>query len=192
MSFDSVFWFCKNPDFVPCFYFPYFYYIRSLDFYAIYLLIRSVQNEEIMEKTDLNLIQTEIAKALNQLKNKSLITEAALAKRIRENTKFSGKQKAGLCLSDLETAISFLQDSEGIFFSVHCNSANDLFVKKEDSAKPLDASARQRRLKSEKNITILTSADLNAKNDNHKPQKKKQQKRTERKSLYIYGDYSEE
>ena len=32
----------------------YFYYIRSLDFYAIYLLIRSVQNEEIMENTNNN------------------------------------------------------------------------------------------------------------------------------------------
>ncbi len=145
-----------------------------------------------MENTDLNLIQTEIAKALVQLKNKSLITESDLAKRIRGNTKFSGKQKAALSLNDLETAISFLQDSEGIFFSIHCNSANNLFVKKEDSAKPLEANTRQRRLKSEKNITILTSGDLNTKKDNHKTQKKKQQKRTERKSLYIYGDYSEE
>lgn len=42
-------------------------------------------------ESNLSVIQTEIAKALEQLKNKALVTEADLAKKIRLNTKFTGK-----------------------------------------------------------------------------------------------------
>ena len=34
------------------------------------------------------------------MKEKSLITEANLAKKVRENAKISGKNKAGICLKD--------------------------------------------------------------------------------------------
>ena len=76
-------------------------------------------------ESNLSVIQTEIAKALEQLKNKALVTEADLAKKIRLNTKFEGKPKAGISLNDIENAICFLQETQGIFYSVHCNSAND-------------------------------------------------------------------
>ena len=51
---------------------------------------------------DLSPIQKEIAAALEQMKEKYLITEAILAKRVRENAKIQGKNKAGICLKDLE------------------------------------------------------------------------------------------
>ena len=148
-----------------------------------------------MENSKLTPIQKEIVKALGQSKNKSLITEAELAKKIRQNINFTGKPKAGLSLEDLEIAISFLEESQSLFYSTHCNSANDLFFRKEEFPKPLDHQTKQRRLKSEKNITILTSNDIteNSKSKNvRNAQKKKQPKCTERKSLNIYGDYDEE
>lgn len=141
-------------------------------------------------ESNLSVIQTEIAKALEQLKNKALVTEADLAKKIRLNTKFEGKPKAGISLNDIENAICFLQETQAIFYSVHCNSANDLFFKKEDTQKELDGTFRQRRLKSERNMTILTSNDFKSNNAEKKNKKSsKKIKRTESKKLYIYGDY---
>ena len=143
-------------------------------------------------ESNLSVIQTEIAKALEQLKNKALVTEADLAKKIRLNTKFEGKPKAGISLNDIENAICFLQETQGIFFFFFCNSANDLFFKKEDTQKELDGTFRQRRLKSEKNMTILTSNDFKSNNAEKKNKKSsKKVKRTESKKLYIYGDYEE-
>ena len=141
-------------------------------------------------ESNLSVIQTEIAKALEQLKNKALVTEADLAKKIRLNTKFEGKPKAGISLNDIENAICFLQETQGVFYSIHCNIANDLFFKKEDSPKELDGTFRQRRLKSERNMTILTSNDFKSKNTEKKNKKSsKKVKRTESKKLYIYGNY---
>ena len=57
---------------------------------------------------DLTPIQKEIVTALEQLKEKSLITEAVLAKKVRENTKIQGKNKAGISLKDLEICIGYL------------------------------------------------------------------------------------
>ena len=131
-------------------------------------------------ESNLSVIQTEIAKALEQLKNKALVTEADLAKKIRLNTKFEGKPKAGISLNDIENAICFLQETQGIFYSVHCNSANDLFFKKEDSPKELDGTFHQRRLKSEKNMTILTSNDFKTNNAEKKKQKVFQKSKTNR------------
>ena len=53
-------------------------------------------------------IQKEIVTALEQMKEKSLITEANLAKKIRGNANISGKNKAGICLKDLEVCIEYL------------------------------------------------------------------------------------
>ena len=51
---------------------------------------------------------------------------------------------------------------------------------------------RQRRLKSERNMTILTSNDFKTNNAEKKNKKSsKKVKRTESKKLYIYGDYEE-
>lgn len=148
-----------------------------------------------MEFSELTPLQKEIAKALEQSKNKSLITEADIAKKIRQNISFIGKPKAGLSLNDIETAISYIEENQKLFYSLHCNSANDLFFRKEDFPKPLDQDSKQRRLKSEKNITLLTSRDITENSKSKKggkSQKKTQPKRTERKTLNIYSNYDEE
>ena len=53
-------------------------------------------------------IQEEIARALNELSgkegSKARITEALLAKKIRELNKLESKKKAGIALADLEAA----------------------------------------------------------------------------------------
>ena len=54
---------------------------------------------------DLTPIQKEIVAALEQMKEKSLITEAVLAKKVRENAKIHGKNKAGSSLKDLDICI---------------------------------------------------------------------------------------
>lgn len=66
-------------------------------------------------ESNLSVIQTEIAKALEQLKNKALVTEADLAKKIRLNTKFEGKPKAGISLNDIENAICFCKKHKAFF-----------------------------------------------------------------------------
>ena len=104
---------------------------------------------------DLTLLQKEISAALRQLKNRNLITEAQLIKKIRENVKFFGKNKASLPLNDIEIAIKFLEETEKLYFSIHCNSANDLFFKPEESPKEFEQSHKQRRLKSQKSCELL-------------------------------------
>ena len=71
-----------------------------------------------MENCELTTLQQEIVTALKQSKNKNLITEANLIKKIRENTKFQGKNKASLSLKDIEIALDFLQKkTKAIFFN---------------------------------------------------------------------------
>ena len=53
-------------------------------------------------------IQEQIAAALIQLSEKSLITEAILAKKIRDNIKLNGKNKAGLPFRDIEEAVFYM------------------------------------------------------------------------------------
>ena len=146
-----------------------------------------------MTNDDLTLLQKEISAALRQLKNRNLITEAQLIKKIRENVKFFGKNKASLTLNDIEIAIKFLEETEKLFFSIHCNSANDLFFKPEESPKEFEQSHKQRRLKSEKSMNLLTSKDLQGeKSTAHQRSKKTSHtKRTQRTSLSVYGEYEE-
>ena len=136
---------------------------------------------------DLDLIQKEIATALEQLKEKSLITEAVLAKKVRENAKIQGKNKAGICLKDLEACVEFLAENKQLYFSLHVNSANDILIKKEDSSKPMDNDSKKRRQSSEKSISVLTNGDLRGKSSGGKSP----QKRTDRKKLSIrnYDDF---
>ena len=136
---------------------------------------------------DLDLIQKEIATALEQLKEKSLITEAVLAKKVRENAKIQGKNKAGICLKDLETCVEFLAENKQLYFSLHVNSANDILIKKEDAYKPMDSDSKKRRQSSEKSISVLTNGDLRGKNSGGKSP----QKRTDRKKLSVlnYDDF---
>ena len=77
-------------------------------------------------------VEKEIATALEQMKEKSLITEAVLAKKIRENANIQGKNKAGICLKDLEVCIEYLAENNQLQFALHLNSANDILIKKEE------------------------------------------------------------
>ena len=129
--------------------------------------------------TDLTPIQKEIVTALEQMKEKSLITEANLAKKLRENAKISSKNKAGICLKDLEVCIEYLGENNGMPYALHLNSANDILIKKEDSWKLLDGDAKKRRQSSEKSISVLTNGDLRQK----APGGKTPKKRNERKKM---------
>lgn len=113
--------------------------------------------------TDLTPIQKEIVTALEQMKEKSLITEANLAKKVRENAKISGKNKAGISLKDLEVCIEYLGENKELPYALHLNSANDILIKKEDVWKLLDWDAKKRRQSSEKSISVLTNGDLRQK-----------------------------
>ena len=130
---------------------------------------------------ELTPIQKEIVLALEQLKEKSLITEAILAKKIRENAKIQGKNKAGLCLKDLELCLEHLSQNNQLNFALHLNSANDILIKKEENFKLLESDAKKRRQSSEKSISVLTNSDL----QNKKSTKIISKKRTDRKKLHF-------
>ena len=140
--------------------------------------------------TDLTPIQKVIVTALEQMKEKSLITEANLAKKVRENAKISGKNKAGICLKDLEVCIEYLGENKQLPYALHLNSANDILIKKigiDESLsgcaakewKLLDGDAKKRRQSSEKSISVLTNGDLRQKASDGKGL----QKRTDRKKM---------
>lgn len=135
-------------------------------------------------------IQKEIVTALEQMKEKSLITEAILAKKVRENAKISGKNKAGICLKDLEVCIEYLGENNGLPYALHLNSANDILIKKVGSDeslgsysarewKLLEGDAKKRRQSSEKSISVLTNGDLRQKASGGKGL----QKRNDRKKM---------
>ena len=128
---------------------------------------------------DLTPIQKEIVTALEQLKEKSLITEAILAKKVRENTKIQGKNKAGISLKDLEVCLEHLAQTTQLTFALHLNSANDILIKKDTTFKLLDPDAKKRRQSSEKSISVLTNGDLRIKSSGGKAPKK----RSDRKKL---------
>jgi hypothetical protein len=132
---------------------------------------------------ELTPIQKEIVTALEQMKEKSLITEANLAKKIRENAKISGKNKAGICLKDLEVCIEYLGENNQLPYALHLNSANDILIKKVGSDgetwKLLDGDAKKRRQSSERSISVLTNGDLRQKASGGKGAKK----RTDRKKM---------
>ena len=140
--------------------------------------------------TDLTPIQKEIVIALEQMKEKSLVTEANLAKKVRENAKISGKNKAGICLKDLEICIEYLGENNQLPYALHLNSANEILIKKvgSDEAlsscdarewKQLDGDAKKRRQCSERSISVLTNGDLRQKASGGKVAKK----RTDRKKM---------
>ena len=128
---------------------------------------------------ELTPIQKEIVTALEQMKEKSLITEANLAKKVRENAKISGKNKAGICLKDLEVCIEYLGENNQLPYALHLNSVNEILIKKEESWKLLDGDAKKRRQSSEKSISVLTSGDLRQKASGGKGM----QKRNDRKKM---------
>ena len=136
---------------------------------------------------DLTPIQKEIVAALEQMKEKSLITEANLATKVRKNAKISGKNKAGICLKDLEVCIEYLGENKELPYALHLNSANDILIKKVDSWKLLAGDAKKRRQSSEKSISVLTNGDLRKKASGGKVAKK----RNDRKKI-DYRHFQEE
>jgi len=148
--------------------------------------------------TDLTPIQKEIVTALEQMKEKSLITEANLAKKIRGNANISGKNKAGISLKDLEVCIEYLGENKELPYALHLNSANDILIKKvgsneslndcaEREWKLLSGDAKKRRQSSEKSISVLTNGDLRQKASGGKVAKK----RNDRKKI-DYRNFEEE
>jgi len=147
-----------------------------------------------MTESQLNQIQLQIYKAAEAFCEKTMFTEAVLAKKIRDNTKITSKPKAGLSFNDIETALEALANDKQIYYALHLNSANDLLVKKSEAYAPLQEEARHRRIASEKSMSILTSADIKA-TENKKTKgssDKKTKIRTQRKNINIYSDYEEQ
>ena len=60
------------------------------------------------------------------------------------------KNKAGICLKDLEICIEYLGENKELPYALHLNSANDILIKKEDVWKLLDGDAKKRRQSSER------------------------------------------
>ena len=143
----------------------------------------------------MNLIQDEIAKALVQLSEKSLITEAVVAKKIRENLKLEGKNKAGLCFTDIEAAVIYIEENNNLHFALHLNSANDILIKQAEKAAGLEGDARKRRLASEKSMSVLTNGDIkkaqDGKSGGGKNGPKPHSKRTDKKKLNINKNYDD-
>jgi len=105
-------------------------------------------------------LQIQIQAVLKSIGERTRFSEAILAKKIREQCKIEGKKKAGIALLDLEKAASFLAETENTHFSFMLNSANDLLVEKAETSRLLEGDSRQRRLKSEKSMSLLTNSDL--------------------------------
>jgi len=143
----------------------------------------------------MNQIQEEIAKAILQLSEKSLITEALVAKKIRDNIKLQGKQKAGLAFTDIEAAILYIEENNNLHFALHLNSANDILIKQADSAAVLEGDARKRRLASEKSMSVLTNGDVKkaqeSKSGGGKNGPKPHSKRTDKKRLNVNKNYDD-
>ena len=148
-------------------------------------------------------LQSQIQAALKSIGERTRFSEAILAKKIREQCKIEGKKKAGIALLDLEKAASFLEETENIHFSFMLNSANDLLVEKTETSRLLEGEARQRRLKSEKSMSLFTNSDLGAdcgkksarhdvrSNHTNRTSRNARPARTERKSLNINSNFED-
>lgn len=146
----------------------------------------NIQNKTGLSKMTLTPLQNEIQQALIKLGDRSRFSEAILAKTIREKCKIEGKKKAGIALADLEKAASFLEETTGAHYSFMLNSANDLLIEKTENKRLFEGEARQRRLKSEKAMSIFTNLDVTGKTKKPKPQT-----RTVRKSINIHSNFED-
>ena len=144
----------------------------------------------------MNQIQEEIVKAILQLSEKSLITEAIVAKKIRENIKLQGKQKAGLVFTDIEAALYYIEENNGLHLALHLNSANDILIKQAEAVCGLEGDARKRRLASEKSMQVLTNGDVKKARESKssgggKNGPKPHSKRTDTKKLNVNRNYDD-
>lgn len=156
-------------------------------FFKLHTYIAQNKKKNHNENMNTTPIQLEIEKALEQLSEKATVTEAILAKKIRENNKIDGKKKAGVGLGDLIPAVSSLAEKQ-IFYSIHINSVNEILLKKESESRELDIEAKRRRQSSEKSMSILTSGDLKS-GGGKSGGGKKNQKRSDRKTIRLTDDF---
>ncbi|MBP5749052.1 MAG: hypothetical protein J6W63_11890, partial [Treponema sp.] len=97
-----------------------------------------------------------------------------------------------IALQDLEAAIFSLEEEGDRPYALTVNSSNELLIERRDEAKQLTAEARQRRLRSEKSMTVLKSTDLEQRQGKKDAKSANpRQMRTRRESLNIYGDWEE-
>ena len=136
----------------------------------------------------LNPLQAIISNALTEMNEKSLITEANLARKVRMLAKIETKNKAGVCLNDLEKAVDSLESQGNIKYSIHLNSANEYMIKKSEVSVRLESEARHRRITAEKSMSILTLSDLDSKKSVKGP---KQKNRTESRKISIYSNFED-
>ncbi|MBQ0051491.1 MAG: hypothetical protein KBT11_05440 [Treponema sp.] len=144
-----------------------------------------------MEKSQLSPIQQKISEALESMKERALITEPNLAKKVRFISKIEGKNKALIGFEDLEKSVEYLASNNLVIFSLTLNSANEFLIKKDTVSQPVNADARKRRLASEKSKSILTNNDLIEKKSSKKSKSLNQQKkiRTKSEKINIYSDF---
>jgi len=143
-------------------------------------------------------IQEEIVRALKALAEKSRFTEAILAKKIRELNNIDSKKKAGIALTDLEAAVDYMEADGSCHYALTVNNANEMLIERREESKALTAEAHQRRIRSEKSMTVLKNTDLSpkakqgqAKEKHSAGQSDPRQKRTKREKLNIYGNWEE-
>lgn len=145
-----------------------------------------------MENETLNPIQKEILKAFEQMQGKAMFTETVVAKKIRENSGITGKNKAIIGMNDIEKVVNFIGANQDVHYSLHLNSVNDILIKKDSETLLLNPDARKRRQSSEKSMSILTSSDLTENiGKSEKNKKKLLKKRVERKGLNIYSNFED-
>ena len=107
-----------------------------------------------------------------------------MQKKVRENAKISGNNKAGICLKDLESCIEYLGENNQLPYALHLNSGNDILIKKVGSDESLSScdkrkwkllagDAKKRRQSSERAISVLTNGDLRQKASGGKVAKKR-------------------
>ena len=113
-----------------------------------------------MDKSALSPIQQAILAALEAQGDKAKYSETILAKKIRSDAKIETKKKAIIALADLETVIAYQEENGIANYTLTMNSANDLLIERTADAKPLSSEAHQRRLRSEKAMTIFTNKDV--------------------------------
>lgn len=138
----------------------------------------------------LTLLQNKIQSALIKLGDHSRFSETILAKKIREECKLNGKKKAGIALADLEKAALFLEEQTGAHYSFMLNSANDILIEKTETTRLLQGDARQRRLKSEKSMSLFSNSDVAVNLNSNK--KATPKPRTERKSININSNFEDD
>ena len=85
----------------------------------------------------------------------------------------------------------YIEENNNLHYALHLNSANDILLKQEEKASPLDPDSRKRRLSSEKSMSILTSGDVKSALSGSTTGSKPYKKRTDKKRLNVNKNYDD-